>query len=104
MPVRQAVPGQFYQGVDEELCYTLDTSNWTTAPQTASAVIKQGASDKSASLFRTSGSTGATVSACTITTPCIVSLASAVDYRVEIMFEDNVGKKFETFFFIKGEL
>ena len=36
---RQTEPGQFYQGKDEDIPYTVDVSNWTAAPTAACTVV-----------------------------------------------------------------
>lgn len=101
--IRQFVPGQYYQGVDEEKAYTIDIANWFTAATMASAVIFEGTTNRSASNFSSgAGSTGATISACTVTTPCLVALRAGVDYRVEVLVQSG-GEKLEGFFTVTGE-
>ncbi len=106
MTVRRCVPGQVYQGEDEELDYTVNVGNWTTAPTNASAVIKDSSgTDRSASNFQYSGSLGATcaiISGSLITTPCIVSLTAGSDYRVEVKWNDS-GEVKECYFNITAE-
>lgn len=101
--IRQCVPGQFYQGVDEQKSYIIDVTNWMTSPTAACAVIKEGTTVRSTSLFSSgAASTGATISGCQITTPCLVSLTAGTDYRVEVKFYKS-GEWLECFFFVTGE-
>ena len=100
--IRRCTPGQYYQGEDEQKSYTINVSNWFTSPTTASAVLFQGSTDVSASYLSISGSTGATISACTVTTPCIVSLSTGVDYRMEVMVEKS-GERLECYFVVTGQ-
>lgn len=99
--IRQCVPGQFYQGEDEQKSYTVNVGNWTTSPAAASTVVKVGASNVSASVLSSSGS-ATSVSGSLVTTPCIINLTSGSDYRVEVKFTDG-GEIYETFFFVTAE-
>ena len=96
--IRQTVPGQFWQGVDEEISYTIDVGNWDTTPTGASTVVKLGSSDVSASVL--SGTT--VISGSLITTPCLTSLSAGQDYRVEVKFSSD-GLLYECFFTVTGE-
>ena len=98
--IRQCVPGQFSQGVDEELSYAVDVGNWATAPTGASAVVKIGASDVSSLILRSAASVP-TISGSLITTPCLVGLSAGTDYRIELKFEQSA-KLYECFFFVTG--
>jgi hypothetical protein len=100
--VLQFVPGQLYQGSDEELSYTVDVGNWATAPTATCCTIWEGASSRGASNLQSSASADATISGCLITTPCIVQLRAGIDYRVELRFEQG-GKAYEGYFMIRGE-
>jgi hypothetical protein len=100
--VLQFVPGQLYQGSDEELSYTVNVGNWATTPAAACCTIWENGTDRGASNLQSSGSADATISGCLITTPCIVQLRVGSDYRVELRFEQG-GKAYEGYFMITGE-
>lgn len=103
MPIRQCVPGQVYQGVDEQKSYVIDVGNWFGTPTQASAVIFQGTTDRSASNFSSGAtSTGATISSCYVTTPCLVSLQAGIDYRVEVRIQQG-GEVLECYFFVAAD-
>jgi len=99
-PTRQFVPGQFEQGEDEQLPYTIDVTNWANAPDSACVVVKVGGSNVSACVLRSSGS-AVGVTGASITTPCLIGLTSGCDYRVEVKFEQS-GKIWEGYFNVTG--
>lgn len=100
--IRQAIPGQLFQGEDEELSYSINVGAWNASPTGASVVVKAGSIDVSASVLRAAASAGPSISGSIITTPCLVSLTSACDYRVEVKFRDSDALIWETFFYITG--
>ena len=100
--IRQTVPGQFYQGEEEELSYTVNVSTWASTPTGASAVLKFNGLEVSACNLRSSGSV-ATIAGVYITTPCLVGLAPGNDYKLELKFE-QAGKIYECFFHVSGEV
>lgn len=95
---RQTEPGQFYQGKDEDIPYTIDVSNWTAAPTAACVVVTLNGSDATSDVV----SGAQSISGSTITTGCITSLSAGEDYRVDIRFEQD-GIAWECYFFITGE-
>lgn len=98
--IRQFVPGQFEQGIDEELPYIIDVTKWATAPAAACVVVRVGGSDVSASMLQSSGS-AVGITGASITTPCFVNLTSGCDYRADVRFEQS-GKVWEGFFYVTG--
>jgi hypothetical protein len=95
-------PGQLYQAADDEKAYTVNVGNWFTAPTSASTVIWENGTNRSASnLSSGATSTGATIAACFVTTPCIVALRVGVDYRVEVLVQQG-GEILEGYFIITG--
>jgi len=96
---RQLVPGQFYQGEDEELSYSVNVGAWVAAPTGACTIVKLDNADATSSV--TSGTTS--VSGCVITTPCLLNLVDGNNYRVEVKFSDDGGQIWETFFHVTGE-
>jgi len=95
-------PGQFYQGADEQIAYTINVSNWTNAPTEASFTIWEGTTNRSASLLSSSASGGATISGGNVTTPCILKLTAGTDYRCELLVEQS-GQVYEGYFMLTGE-
>ena len=100
--IRQFVPGQFWQGKDEEQSYTVTVTNWATAPTAACFLIYEGASDRGASNFQSAASAGSSINGAAITTPCLVKLRAGIDYRVEVRFEQG-GEAFEGYFVVTGQ-
>ena len=96
------VPGQFSQGADEQLSYTVGVSNWTSAPTAACFTIWENGTNRSASNLQSAASAGPTISGTNITTPCIVSLRVGVDYRCELKFSQS-GKVYEGYFILTGK-
>jgi len=97
----QFVPGQVYQGADEELSYTVNVGNWTTGPAAACCTVWEGASNRSASNLQSAGSAGPSISGSLITTPCLIKLRVGIDYRVELRFEQS-GEVYEGHFMVAG--
>lgn len=72
-----------YQGVDEEITYTLDTEPWGGTPTVVSVVVKNKAGeDVSATVLDGSASVASDV----ITLPVLESLTAEMQYRLEIKF------------------
>lgn len=106
MAIRRCVPGQVYQGVDEEMHRTVNVGNWTTAPTGGSAVIKDKVGNVlTASNFQTGGVLGddtVSIAGSLITTPCVVNLTAGSDYRVELKWLDG-GEIKGCYFYITAE-
>ncbi len=100
--IRQCVPGQFTQGEEEELPYTVNVGQWASTPVGASTVLKYNNLDVSASHLSISGS-APTISGIYITTPCLINLVAGNDYKLELKFEE-AGKIYECFFHVSGEV
>lgn len=84
--VRQIEQSPIYQGKDEEVYYTLDTSEWGGSPSFVSVVVKLNGEDVSGDVL-----TGtASVSGDEITTPKISGLIKGSHYRLEIKFTTGV--------------
>jgi len=95
------VPGQFWQGQDEEISYTVDVTNWAGSPAAACFVIYEGTTNRSASNLKSAASAGPSISNADITTPCLVELRPGVDYRCELRFEQS-GQAYEGYFVVTG--
>ena len=99
--VLRFTPGQVYQGAEECKAWTINFTNWFSAPTAACAVIKEGTTDRSACNFQSAASAGPQISSALITTPCIVSLRVGIDYRVEVKAQQG-GEILEGYFIITG--
>lgn len=99
MTSRQTDPGQFYQGVDEELPKTVNVGKWAASPTSACVVAKLDGTDVSGSVL----SGNPSISGSLITTGCLTSLSAGEDYRVEMKFAQD-GQVWECYFFVTGEL
>lgn len=99
MTDRRAYPGQFYQGVDEEIAYTVNVGKWATAPTATCVVAKLDGTDVSASVL----SGNPSISGSLITTGCLTSLSAGEDYKVEVKFAQG-GQIWECYFFVTGEV
>lgn len=101
MASREVSEGQQIQGVDEEIIYTITTTNWTSNPASPSMVVKDVTLDNGLVTGDvTSGSMS--VSADIITLKTIKSLVEAHRYRVEVKFSAG-GNVFEPYFYIRAE-
>lgn len=98
--VLRTIPGQFWQGDDEEFGYPIDVGNLFTAPTGASAVIFLSGSNVSTSNLRSSSSCPS-ISGSIVTTPCIISLSPSQDYRVELLVEQS-GERKKCYFIVTG--
>lgn len=88
-----------YQGVDEQIAYTLTTTPWGSSPSNPAVVVKNSAgADVTASVTAGSGS----VSGDVITTPIIKSLTAGEWYRVEVKFTIS-GNIPEAWFYLVGQ-
>jgi len=98
---RQVAEGLQYQGVDEQVYYVLDVSNYGDDPTDVTVVVKDmSAGGKAVTDDVTTGS--ALVSDNEITLPKIHGLTAGHIYRVEVKFtiSSNV---LEPYFYIKAE-
>ena len=96
--VRRIVESPLYQGVDEQIAYTLTTTNWGSDPSSQSDVIKdKDGEDQSATCLSGSSS----VSGDVITTRTVKSLTAGEVYRLEIKFTVS-GNIMEAYVFIRA--
>ena len=97
---REVIEGPQFQGVDERITYALDISQWGSNPTAIACVIKQGATDVTATVATgTPTATSTTV----ITLPQIHSLTAELEYRVEVKFT-VAGQVVEAYFIIEAEV
>jgi len=100
--VREVSEGRQVQGVDEEIVYTLTTTNWGSDPSSPSVVVKD-LSAASADVTSTVTSGDASASGDVVTLPTIKSLTQDHIYRVEVKFTCS-GSVYEAYFLIDAEL
>jgi hypothetical protein len=96
---RRIQESPLYQGVDEQIAYTLTTTPWGSSPSSVSVVIKNAAgTDVSATCLSGSASVNGNI----ITTPVVKSLTADAQYRLEIKFTCS-GNIFEVWADIYGQ-
>lgn len=83
MSIREVKEGTQYQGVDEEITYTLDVTSWGSSPTSPSVVGKQAGADVTSTIMPVGSPS---VSSNVITLPKIKSLTADLTYRVEVKF------------------
>jgi hypothetical protein len=91
--------GVTYQGTDERVAYTLNTTNWGGYTSGAACVIKD-ESGKVTTSTNLSGSASETGGV--ITSPLVISLTAGVKYRLEFLWVYS-GNTFEAYLEIIGE-
>ena len=94
---REITQGLQVQGSDEQIVYTLTTTNWASSPTSPSAKIYSVVGDVYTDVTSTNMPAG-TASAVgdVITLPKIVSLTAGIMYRVEVQFTVS-GNLFEAY-------
>lgn len=99
---REVAEGIQTQGADEEITYTIDTTNWgVTAPTSPSMVVKAVSTGADVTSSVTSGSMS--ISGSVITLKPISNLSVGEGYRVEVQFTGGGYTPGEPFFIIKCE-
>ena len=96
---REVSEGLQYQGVDEEVVYSVDVSDWGEGPTSPTVVIKDPDGEDVSS---TSLDGSPNLSGNVITTPKVKALVEGEQYRVEIKFTLE-GRVLEIFFRIQAE-
>lgn len=99
---REVAEGLQYQGEDEAISYTIDTTNWGGSPTTPSVIVKDASADYADVTSTVIPSGSPTVDTNTITLPLIQNLTIAHMYRVEVKFTRS-GNTEECFFRILAE-
>lgn len=99
MTLRKVKESPRYQGEDERIAYTLDTTPWGGYDSGAAVVIKDAADDDVSSVHL-SGS--ASEAADVITTPLVIVLVENLKYKLEILWVKS-GNTFEAYCEIIGE-
>ena len=98
---REVVEGRQYQGEDEQIIYSITTTNWASDPTSVSVAVKDNtAGDVDVTSSVTSGSTVTNGDLITLLT--IKSLTAGHLYRVEVQFTAE-SSKFECYFVIEAE-
>lgn len=98
---RETSPNQQIQGIDEEIVYTITTTNWGGSPTSESMVVKDVTVDNG--VVTDEVTTGEmSVSGDVITLKTIKALTIEHRYRVEVQFTSG-GSVFECYFHIRAE-
>ncbi len=93
---REISEGVQYQGSDEEIVYTLTTTNWGSSPSSPSAAIYSRSGDTYTDVTTGAMSGSASAANDVITLPKISSLTAGTEYRVEVQFTIS-GNVFEAY-------
>ena len=100
---REVVEGIQYQGVDEQIIYSLTTTNWGSNPTATVSVKAYDVTDDYTDVSGTVLSGSASVSDDVITLPKVKSLTLGHLYRIEVQFTiTGVGTPFEAYIQIEG--
>lgn len=100
---REIREGMQYQGVDEQIIYTLTTTPWGSSPSSVSAKIYSIAGNGTRTDVTSTCMSGTcSVNGDVITLPTILSLSDGTLYRIEVKFSCS-GNVFEAYAYIKGE-
>jgi len=99
---REVKEGEQLQGADEQIVYTLTTTNWGSSPGTVSVVAKD-MTNAETDVSTTVLSGSATVVADVITLPVLKSLTRDHRYRVEVKFTCGTSI-FEAYFYVLAQL
>lgn len=92
---REVVEGILYQGVDEEISYTLTTTNWGSDPSSISVVVKErDGTDVTTTVMPTNSPS---VAGDVITLSPLKSLTKGKEYRVDVQFTAG-GNVWEAYF------
>ena len=94
--------GTVTQGEDEQLVYSVTTTNWGSSPTSVSVVAKD-VSSANADVSSTVLSGDATVAGDVISSPTVKSLTAGNRYRIEVKFTSE-GNVLEGYFLIDAEL
>lgn len=102
MTSREVAEGEQVQGIDEQIVYTLTTTNWGSSPSSPAVVAKDltlGEVDVSTTVLSGTASVAGDV----ITLPTLKNLTRDHRYRVEIKFTSG-SSIFEAYFYVRAEL
>lgn len=97
---REIAEGTQFQGVDEEITYQIDVSNWGSSPTSVSMVVLDNATRSDVTSVVTTGSIS--VNGNVITLKTIRSLVAGTTYRVEVKFTIS-GNVLEAYMYIQAE-
>ena len=103
MAGREIAEGQMIQGADEEIIYTLTTTNWGSSPTSPSVVVFDISDNSRTDVTTTVMPTNSpSVSNDVITLSPLKSLTAGKKYRVEVKF--TIGSSiFETYAIVNAE-
>ncbi len=98
----EVVEGLRHQSADEQLIYTITTTNWASTPTTpvVAAYVEPSLTDVTTTVFPTNTPT---VASNTISLSPLKSLVKGFTYRIEVKFT-AAGSIWECFFRVKCEI
>jgi len=100
---REVAEGKLYQGVDEQIVYSLTTTPWGSNPTSTVSVKAYDVTDSYAEVTGTVLSGSASVSDDVITLPKVKSLTLGHLYRIEVQFTvTGSATPFEAYIQIEG--
>jgi len=102
MTNREIVESPLYQGIDEKISYTLDTTPWGSSPTFLETKIYNMSTGTKIDVSSTNLSGSTVANGNIISTPAIQDLITRISYRLEIKFIIS-GNTFEAFAIIIGE-
>jgi len=100
--IREVAEGLQYQGEDEIVAYTINTSNWGGGPSSVTAVVKEVSDDYTDVTATVMPTNSPSVSTDTITLSPLKLLTRDKEYRVEVKFT-SAGQVLECHFTVMGQ-
>ena len=101
--IRQVAEGEQYQGVDEEVVYTISTTKWGGSPSGVSVAVYSVSGSTYTDVKSTVMPSGSpSVSGDVITLPPLKALTQGTIYRIEVKFTAG-GNVLEPYVIIKAQ-
>lgn len=92
------------QGQDEQISWSIDTTNWTTSPSNVTCTLYDITDPLSwTDVTSTKMSGSASVASAVISSPEVTGLLDNRKYRLEFRFDDGAGNTLEPYMIIRGE-
>ena len=93
---REVIQSPLYQGVDEQIYYSITTTPWGSTPTSIAVVAYDEADESNVSATVLSGSASATGDV--ITLPIVKALTVLHNYRIEVKFTTSAVNIVEAYF------